>query len=123
MMREGLVDRGRVLGHDPLSRDRAQARRRRCHDDGAVLAFKLPGRVATRRSSGAGNWVDGMVGAAGSTGRGEATLYNLSSHLIVELMRSGKSPKDAALEALRRIRENTIRHHGSGTAPASPRST
>jgi N4-(beta-N-acetylglucosaminyl)-L-asparaginase len=53
-------------------------------------------------------YVDGAIGAAGSTGRGEANLYNLSSHLIVESMRQGRHPKDACMEALRRIRANTI---------------
>jgi len=48
------------------------------------------------------------VGACGSTGRGEANLYNLTSFLIVEHMRRGMSPKDAGLEALRRIQANTI---------------
>ena len=57
---------------------------------------------------GAGLWVDGEVGAAGSTGRGEANLFNLSSHLIVEEMRRGRHPKDAGMEALRRIRANTV---------------
>jgi N4-(beta-N-acetylglucosaminyl)-L-asparaginase len=107
MIREDLVDRGRIWGTI------------HCHAIGprrdvagitttSGLAFKLPGRAGDSPILGAGNWVDGKVGAAGSTGRGEATLYNLSSHLIVELMRSGNSPKDAALEALRRIRENTV---------------
>jgi len=71
------------------------------------LAWKIPGRVGDSPILGAGNWVDAAVGAAGSTGRGEANLYNLSSHLIVELMRNGQHPKDAGLEALRRIRANT----------------
>ncbi|MGH9900771.1 MAG: hypothetical protein ACRD68_02925, partial [Pyrinomonadaceae bacterium] len=48
------------------------------------------------------------VGAAGSTGRGEANLYNLCSFLIVEEMRRGAHPKDAGMEALRRIRANTV---------------
>jgi N4-(beta-N-acetylglucosaminyl)-L-asparaginase len=48
------------------------------------------------------------VGAAGSTGRGEANLYNLSSYLIVESMRRGMHPKDAGMEALKRIRANTV---------------
>jgi N4-(beta-N-acetylglucosaminyl)-L-asparaginase len=52
--------------------------------------------------------VDGAVGAAGSTGRGEANLYNLSSYLIVENLRRGMHPKDAGLEALRRVRANTV---------------
>ena len=53
-------------------------------------------------------YVDGGVGAAGSTGRGEANLFNLSSYLIVEEMRRGAHPKDAAMTALRRVAKNTI---------------
>jgi len=72
------------------------------------LAWKIPGRVGDSPILGAGLYVDGDVGAAGSTGRGEANLFNLSSFLIVELMRQGMHPKDAGMEALRRIRSNTI---------------
>src|SRR5689334_11707220 len=72
------------------------------------LSWKIPGRVGDSPILGAGLWVDGEVGAAGSTGRGEANLYNLSSHLIVEEMRRGRSPRDAGMEALRRIRANTV---------------
>jgi N4-(beta-N-acetylglucosaminyl)-L-asparaginase len=72
------------------------------------LAWKIPGRVGDSPILGAGLYVDGTVGVAGSTGRGEANLFGLSSFLIVEQMRHGKHPKDAALEALRRIRGNTI---------------
>jgi N4-(beta-N-acetylglucosaminyl)-L-asparaginase len=72
------------------------------------LAWKIPGRVGDSPILGAGLYVDGDVGVAGSTGRGEANLYNLCSFLIVEQMRLGKSPKDACLEALRRIRANTV---------------
>ena len=72
------------------------------------LAWKIPGRVGDSPILGAGLYVDPSVGAAGSTGRGEANLYGLSSFLVVEQMRQGKSPKDAGLEALRRIQANTI---------------
>jgi N4-(beta-N-acetylglucosaminyl)-L-asparaginase len=72
------------------------------------LAWKIPGRVGDSPILGAGLYVDGEVGAAGSTGRGEANLYNLSSFLIVEEMRRGKHPKDAAMEALRRVKANTV---------------
>ena len=71
-------------------------------------AFKIPGRVGDSPILGAGLYVDGEVGAAGSTGRGEANLFNLTSFLIVEGMRAGKSPKDAGLAALQRIRANTV---------------
>jgi N4-(beta-N-acetylglucosaminyl)-L-asparaginase len=72
------------------------------------LAWKIPGRVGDSPILGAGLYVDGDVGAAGSTGRGEANLYNLCSFLIVENMRRGMHPKDAGLDALRRIKANTI---------------
>jgi N4-(beta-N-acetylglucosaminyl)-L-asparaginase len=72
------------------------------------LAFKIPGRVGDSPILGAGLWVDDAVGAAGSTGRGEANLYNLSSFFIVEEMRRGRSPKDAAMEALKRVKANTV---------------
>lgn len=72
------------------------------------LPWKIPGRVGDSPILGAGLYVDGAVGAAGSTGRGEANLYNLSSYLIVEKLREGKHPKDAGMEALRRIKSNTV---------------
>jgi N4-(beta-N-acetylglucosaminyl)-L-asparaginase len=72
------------------------------------LAWKIPGRVGDSPILGAGLYVDNDVGAAGSTGRGEANLFNLSSYLIVESMRRGMAPKDAGMEALRRIKANTI---------------
>ena len=72
------------------------------------LAWKIPGRVGDSPILGAGLYVDNDVGAAGSTGRGEANLYNLCSYLIVESLRRGMHPKDAGMEALKRIRANTV---------------
>ena len=72
------------------------------------LAWKIPGRVGDSPILGAGLYVDNAVGAAGSTGRGEANLYNLSSCLIVENLRRGMHPKDAGIDALRRVRANTV---------------
>lgn len=72
------------------------------------LAWKMPGRVGDSPILGAGLYVDNAVGAAGSTGRGEANLYNLSSHLIVENLRRGMHPKDAGMDALKRVRANTV---------------
>ncbi|RPJ72846.1 MAG: asparaginase [Acidobacteria bacterium] len=71
-------------------------------------AWKIPGRAGDSPIIGAGVYVDNEVGAAGSTGRGEANLYNLTPFLIVEEMRRGRHPKDAGLEGLRRIKANTI---------------
>jgi N4-(beta-N-acetylglucosaminyl)-L-asparaginase len=106
MIADGLVDPGKLPGtiHCHAIGPRAEIAG---VTSTSGLAWKLPGRVGDSPLFGAGNWVDPAVGAAGSTGRGEATVYNVSSHLIVELMRAGRHPKDAALEALRRIRANT----------------
>ena len=54
------------------------------------LAFKIPGRVGDSPILGAGLCVDNEVGAAGSTGRSEANLYNLCSFMIVEEMRRAR---------------------------------
>lgn len=72
------------------------------------LAWKIPGRVGDSPILGAGLYVDGEVGAAGSTGRGEANLYGLSSFLVVENLRRGMTPKDAGIDACKRIQKSTI---------------
>ena len=71
------------------------------------LAFKIPGRVGDSPIIGAGLYCDNDVGAAGSTGRGEANLENLSCFLIVERMRMGDSPEEACLYACKRIADHT----------------
>ena len=72
------------------------------------MAWKIPGRVGDSPIIGAGLYVDNDVGACGSTGRGEAVIKTVGSHAVVELMRGGMHPKDACLEALRRIVRFTI---------------
>jgi N4-(beta-N-acetylglucosaminyl)-L-asparaginase len=72
------------------------------------LAWKIAGRVGDSPILGAGLYVDGEVGAAGSTGRGEANLYNLCSFFIVEEMRRGAHPRDAGMAALKRVAKNTV---------------
>jgi len=72
------------------------------------LAWKIPGRAGDSPILGAGQYVDNDVGACGSTGRGEANLYNLCAFLIVENMRGGMSPKDAGMAALTRVQANTV---------------
>ena len=71
------------------------------------LAFKIAGRVGDSPILGAGLYVDNEVGAAGSTGRGEANLLACSSVLVVEFMRQGKSPEAACLSACERIVRQT----------------
>ena len=67
------------------------------------LFYKIPGRVGDSPILGAGLYLDNEVGSAGSTGRGEANLLNLSSYLVVENLRRGLDPKDALIEACKRI--------------------
>jgi N4-(beta-N-acetylglucosaminyl)-L-asparaginase len=79
-----------------------------CTTTTSGLAFKISGRVGDSPIVGAGLYVDNQVGSCGSTGRGEANLVNLSCALAVELMRGGRSPKEAGMEVLRRIAERTV---------------
>jgi len=72
------------------------------------LSWKIPGRAGDSPILGAGQYVDNNVGAAGSTGRGEANLFSCACFLIVEFMRQGMTPKDAGMGALARIRDNTV---------------
>jgi len=107
MVEEGLVDREHYYG--TINCDGVNAKGEICGvTTTSGLAWKIPGRVGDSPILGAGLYVDGAVGAAGSTGRGEANLYNLCSFLIVEEMRHGRHPKDAGMEALRRIKANTV---------------
>lgn len=69
-------------------------------------AFKIPGRVGDSPIIGCGLYVDNDIGAAGATGRGEECIKINGAHTIVEMMRQGKSPTDACLEALKRIARN-----------------
>ncbi|MCC7032167.1 MAG: N(4)-(beta-N-acetylglucosaminyl)-L-asparaginase [Acidobacteria bacterium] len=107
MVRDGLIDPNHFWG--TINCDGVNGKGDVCGvTTTSGLAWKIPGRVGDSPILGAGLYVDGEVGAAGSTGRGEANLYNLCSFLIVEQMRMGKSPKDAGMEALRRVQQNTV---------------
>jgi N4-(beta-N-acetylglucosaminyl)-L-asparaginase len=107
MMAEGRIDPSHVYG--TINCNGVNARGDVCGvTTTSGLAWKIPGRVGDSPILGAGLYVDGEVGAAGSTGRGEANLFGLSSFLIVENMRRGMSPKDAGMEALKRVRAATI---------------
>ena len=67
------------------------------------MAFKLRGRVGDSPIIGAGLFVDDEAGAATSTGVGEEVIRIAGSHLVVELMRQGRSPQAACEEAVKRI--------------------
>jgi N4-(beta-N-acetylglucosaminyl)-L-asparaginase len=73
------------------------------------LSFKIPGRVGDSPIIGAGLYVDNTVGAAGSTGRGEANILNCGSYTVVEFMRLGASPEEACIKTLKRIAQTSKR--------------
>jgi N4-(beta-N-acetylglucosaminyl)-L-asparaginase len=67
------------------------------------LAWKIPGRAGDSPIIGAGQYTDNDVGAAGSTGRGEANVMACGGFLTVEGMRRGLKPTDACVETLKRV--------------------
>ena len=67
------------------------------------MSWKVPGRVGDSPIIGAGQYCDNTVGAAGSTGRGEANIKACGAFLIVEFMRQGLSPDDACLKTIDRV--------------------
>jgi N4-(beta-N-acetylglucosaminyl)-L-asparaginase len=67
------------------------------------LSWKLPGRVGDSPIIGAGQYCDNDVGAAGSTGRGEANIKVCGAFLTVEFMRQGMTPEQACLKTLERV--------------------
>ncbi len=67
------------------------------------MAFKMHGRVGDSPIIGAGLYVDNEIGAATATGHGEEVIRIAGCHLVVELMRQGKSPQKACEEAVMRI--------------------
>ena len=67
------------------------------------LAFKLAGRVGDSPLLGCGNYCDNDVGTGGGTGRGEACILANGGSFVVHQMALGKSPKDACVEAARRV--------------------
>jgi N4-(beta-N-acetylglucosaminyl)-L-asparaginase len=107
MAREGLIDPNHLWG--TINCNAVGPRGEICGvTTTSGLAWKIPGRVGDSPILGAGLYVRQAAGAAGATGRGESTLYNLSSFAIVEAMRRGAHPKDAGLAALRQIVEDTV---------------
>ena len=67
------------------------------------MAYKMHGRVGDSPIIGAGLYVDNEIGAATATGHGEEVVRIAGCHLVVELMRQGKSPQKACEEAVDRI--------------------
>ncbi len=73
------------------------------------LSYKIPGRVGDSPLVGAGMFVDNEVGAAGSTGRGEAVIQSCGAFQTVGHMASGLDPTEACLKTLKWIADHTKR--------------
>ena len=83
MVAEGLINANHLYG--TINCDGVNARGEVCGvTTTSGLAWKIPGRLGDSPILGAGLYVDGAVGAAGSTGRGEA---NLSTSRRISLSR------------------------------------
>ena len=67
------------------------------------ISWKIPGRVGDSPIIGAGQYCDNEVGAAGSTGRGEANIKVCGAFLAVEFMRQGMSPEQALVKVMERV--------------------
>lgn len=67
------------------------------------MAYKMHGRLGDSPIIGAGLYVDNEIGAATATGHGEEVIRIAGCHLVVELMRQGKTPQQACEEAVMRI--------------------
>ena len=118
MVAEGLVDRNHIYGTI------------NCNGIGPAgeicgvtttsgWAWKIPGRAGDSPILGAGLYVDGEVGAAGSTGRGEANLYNLCSFMIVEGCGAAAPRRTPAWRRCRRVQANTVEKRPCSTPAAA----
>ncbi len=67
------------------------------------MAFKMHGRVGDSPIIGAGLFVDNEIGVATATGHGEEVIRIAGCHLVVELMRQGRTPEEACREAVERV--------------------
>jgi len=67
------------------------------------MSWKIPGRVGDSPIVGAGQYCDNEVGAAGSTGRGEANIKVCGAFLAVEFMRQGMAPEAALVKVMERV--------------------
>lgn len=75
------------------------------------IAFKHPGRVGDSPLVGSGFYADNEVGGAAATGVGEDIMKGCISFLAVQLMRMGRSPQEAAENAILKTHRRLLRAH------------
>jgi len=105
-----LVWAWEVAGHPPTGTINCLAHNAKGEMSGVTttsgLAWKIAGRVGDSPIIGAGLYLDQDVGGAGSTGRGEENIRIAGGHTVIENMRHGMSPREACLDALKRVARN-----------------
>jgi N4-(beta-N-acetylglucosaminyl)-L-asparaginase len=79
--------------------------------NGAI--FKVPGRVGDGAVPGGGAYADSAVGACGATGDGDVHLRFLPCYQVVEHMRQGMGPLEAAEAAVARIAKRVPTYVGA----------
>jgi len=67
--------------------------------------LKLPGRVGDSPIIGAGNYCDNRYGAAACTGTGELAIRYGTARAVVAYMKTGMSPEEACVEAMKEVHE------------------
>ncbi|ESN92060.1 hypothetical protein HELRODRAFT_155397 [Helobdella robusta] len=70
------------------------------------LKHKIPGRVGDSPIPGSGAYADDEVGGAGATGNGDILMRFLPSFHMVELMRNGMKPSEAAEHVMKRMKKH-----------------
>jgi len=75
--------------------------------------YKVPGRGGDSPIIGHGLYVDPAVGGATATGAGELIMGVCGAFLVVELLRQGRSPVEAAAAVIKRIADSgpVAEHH------------
>ena len=69
------------------------------------MTHKVPGRVGDSPIPGSGAFVDTEVGGCGETGNGDIMMRFSPCYQVVESMRNGASPSEAAVDAIQRIKK------------------
>ena len=64
---------------------------------------KRPGRLGDSCLIGCGTWASNDAGAASATGHGETIIRAGLTRFAVELLAQGRSPRDAAQQAMARL--------------------
>lgn len=77
------------------------------------LNHKIPGRVGDSPIPGAGAYADSDVGGAAATGDGDVMMRLLPAYQLVESMRQGMTPENAARDALQRILKKYPKFNGA----------